>query len=408
MADASDGRKEQRTPVTSERSDRFSGFRDALERRTGEARLRTLEHYVPEAQVPYVTQGGRRFLNFCSNDYLGLAMEPEVVAGAVRAAKCHGTGSGGSRLVVGGFDLHERLEVELAAFTFRPCALLFTSGFQANTSIIPAVTDRESLVLCDVDSHASIRRGCRLSRARLERFRHNDPDHLDALLTEHGRHRTGSVLIVTESIFSMDGDRAPLDDICEVAERHDALLMVDDAHAIGLFGQQGEGLAAQHDRIDLLLGTFGKAFGASGAFVACNDVLHSHLVNFCSGFIYTTAPAPPVIGAVEAALKVIRSGRLGQSEFRASVQSAHRRLRSAGFDTSPSDTQIIPIRLGDDRAALACAEFLRSRGILAIAIRPPTVPEGTARLRVSLSRLHTPDHVDQLVAGLQDHVGSGR
>ncbi len=179
MADASDGRKEQRTPVTSERSDRFSGFRDALERRIGEARLRTLEHYVPEAQVPYVTQGGRRFLNFCSNDYLGLAMEPDVVAGAVRAAQEHGTGSGGSRLVVGGFDLHERLEVELAAFTSRPSSLLFNSGFQANTSIIPAVTDRESLVVSDVDSHASIRRGCRLSRARLERFRHNDPDHLD-------------------------------------------------------------------------------------------------------------------------------------------------------------------------------------------------------------------------------------
>jgi 8-amino-7-oxononanoate synthase len=184
--------------------------------------------------------------------------------------------------------------------------------------------------------------------------------------------------------------------------------MVDDAHAVGVFGQRGEGLAARHPRIDVVLGTLGKAFGTAGAFVACSELVRSHLVNFCGGVIYSTAPPPAAVGAADAALRKIRSGELRQDDYLERVRDAHARLRDAGFETDPSDTQIVPIQLGDDRTAMACASHLASRGILAVPIRPPTVPEGTARLRVSLTRLHTAEHVDLLVDALveaQDRVG---
>ena len=380
--------------------DRFAGFRAGLEARAEADRLRRVEQYVPEPGTPHVVHEGRRLLSFCSNDYLGLATDPDVVAAAVRVADSHGVGSGASRLVVGGFDTHAELEAELAEFTRREAALLFSSGFQANSSIIPAVAPRRGLVLCDKEAHASILAGCRLSRADFERFRHNDVEHLDELLSGHAGSESGPALVITESLFSMDGERAPLAEICAVADRHGALLMVDDAHALGVFGERGEGLAAGHPRIDLLLGTFGKAFGTAGAFVASSELLRSHLVNFCAGVVYSTAPAPPLVGAAAAALAAIRSGRLDQDRFRAFVASAHDILRESGFDTSPSDSHIIPIRLGGDRAALACGAFLRAKGILAVAIRPPTVPEGTARLRLSLTRLHTREHLEHLVGAL--------
>lgn len=379
--------------------DRFKTFRAGLRARAESARLRRIQRYVPEPGTPYVVHEGERLLGFCSNDYLGLATDPRVTAAAARAAESHGAGARASRLVVGAYDIHLDLEAELAVFTDREAALLFCSGFQANSTVIPAVAPRDGLVLCDESAHASIRTGCRLSHATWQRFRHNDPEHLDALLT--GRNDdAGPPLVVTESLFSMDGDRAPLAGLCEVAERHGALLMVDDAHAMGAFGERGEGLAASHARVDLVLGTFGKAFGSAGAFIAGSELMRSWLENFCTGLVYSTAPAPPTVAAARAALDVIRSQTSDLACFRNLVAATHERLREAGFDTSPSDTQIIPIHLGDDRAALDCEAFLRTRGILAVAIRAPTVPEGTARLRVSLTTLHTADHVEQLVEAL--------
>lgn len=379
---------------------RFSVFDSALRERRRASRLRSLEEVAPSPDPPYVIQDGRRFLNFSSNDYLGLSRDPDVVAGAVRAAERYGAGAGASRLVTGNLDIHARLESDLSELTGRPYALLFNSGFQANASIIPAIGARKGLVLSDRHAHASILHGCLASGATFKRFRHNDPEHLDRLLAGHERSGGSTSLVVTESVFSMDGDRAPLREIGEVADRHGALLMVDDAHAIGVFGPQGEGLAAPHERVDLLIGTFGKAFGVAGAFVACDEIMRAHLLNFCAGFIYSTAPPPPVIGAVAAALPKVRSGVLRQGEFLEFVATAHETLRAAGFDTSPSDTHIIPIRLGSDEAVLRCAGFLRERGILAVPIRPPTVPEGTSRLRISLTRMHTPGHVDELVEAL--------
>jgi len=379
--------------------DRFTAFRAGLEARAAAARLRRIRRYVPEPGTPYVEHEGERLLGFCSNDYLGLAGDPRVTAAAARALASHGAGSRASRLVVGGYDIHTDFETELAAFTGREAALLFCSGFQANSTVIPAVAPTDGPVVCDELSHASIRTGCRLSRAPWQRFRHNDVAHLEELLSR-GSRDAGPPLIVTESLFSMDGDRAPLADICEVAERHGALLMVDDAHAMGVFGERGEGLAAVHARIDLVLGTFGKAFGSAGAFVASSELMRSWLENVCTGVVYSTAPAPPAVAAARAALEVMRSQASELACFRKFVADTHDQLRQAGFDTSPSDTQIIPIHLGEDRAALECEVFLRVRGILVVAIRAPTVPEGSARLRISLTTLHTHEHVERLIAAL--------
>jgi 8-amino-7-oxononanoate synthase len=367
--------------------DRFAAFQAELEGRDAADRRRRIESYVPEPGSPYVVHEGRRLLSFCSNDYLGLATDPEVVAAAARAAESHGAGSGASRLVVGGFDVHRDLEAELADFTGREAALLFASGFQANSAVIPAVTGRRGLVVCDRGAHASILQGCRLSRADFQRFRHNDVGHLDELLGGYGG--AAPALVVTESLFSMDGDRAPLEEICGVVDAHGALLMVDDAHAFGVWGERGEGLTACHSRVDLMLGTFGKALGSAGAFVATSELMRSYLVNFCGGVIYSTAPPPPSVAAARASLEAIRSGRVDPRCLRALVATARERLRAAGFDTSPSESQIVPI--------------LRERGILAVAIRPPTVPEGTARLRISLGRLHTEAHLDALVAALVEY-----
>jgi len=386
--------------------DRWAPLEARLRERTETGRFRALEHFEPNPGRSLLGQGSREFLDFSSNDYLGLASDAALAERASEYAFRYGTGAGASRLVTGGMEIHARLEAGLAAFTRRPCALLFGTGFQANASIIPALVGREGLVLFDRLSHHSILQGALLSRARRVRFRHNDVDHLEALLSRHPSRPGSSRLIVTESIFSMDGDRAPLESICEVAERHGAILMVDDAHAVGVWGPDGEGLAPIHERVDLVLGTFGKAFGSSGAYVACHPRARDLLVNFCGGLIYSTALPPPLIGAVEAALERIQVGAAERESYREGVRDAHVRFREVGLDPSPSDTQILPLRFGTEEAALACASHLRERGILGVAIRPPTVPAGTSRLRITLHRTHSRDDVDRLLAALGEHSGT--
>jgi 8-amino-7-oxononanoate synthase len=381
--------------------ERFSLLEDALASRRRTGLLRTLEHHRPEGVGPYIVRGEERLLNFSSNDYLGLAMDLQVRTRSARYAESFGGGATASRLVVGGFEIHADLERYLAEFTGRESALLFSSGYLANVTILPALAGRNGLILCDRMCHNSLIQGALLSRARVQRFRHNDLGHLEELLNASEARKASPILIVTESIFSMDGDRAPLAEIGELAEAHGAFFMVDDAHALGVWGAHGEGLAAAHPRVDLLLGTFGKSLGSAGAFVACAEVLRSYLINFCGGVIYTTAPAPGTVGAAEAALDAIRSGGLNLPGYHRKIESAHNLLRTAGFDTSPSISQIVPIQLGGEEAALSSAAYLRSKGILAVAIRPPTVPIGSSRLRVSVTRLHTEAHLSELLSALE-------
>jgi len=389
-------------PVGNDLPERFAPLEEALASRKRSGQLRTLDYFHPLDDGPHIRRGEEHLLNFSSNDYLGLAMDPVVRERAAFYAERFGGGATSSRLISGGFEIHRNLESSLANFTGRESALLFSTGYQANVSILPALVGRNGLILCDRMCHNSLLQGALLSRGTVHRFRHNDPGHLEELLLSEEGRGLSPVLIVTESLFSMDGDRAPLEKIAEVAERHGALLMVDDAHALGVWGPQGEGLAAAHPRIDLIIGTFGKALGSSGAFVACSTLVRDYLTNFCGGFIYTTSPAPATVGAAEAALDRIRSGDLDLPQFHRRIEKAHALLREAGFDTSPSDSQIIPIHLGGEADALSCASHLRRKGILAVAIRPPTIPAGSSRLRISLQRLHTDAHLDELTSALTE------
>jgi 8-amino-7-oxononanoate synthase len=332
----------------------------------------------------------RALIDASSNDYLGLSQHPLVKARAAEWAEQHGAGAPSSRLVTGTRDITLAVEEKLAAFKRCEAALLFSSGFQANATVIPALaevgagnTAYATAIFSDELNHASIVHGCRVARAKTQIFRHNDLDHLDHLL----RHHDGRKLILTESVFSMDGDRADLPALVQLAERHGATLYVDEAHASGVLGPEGRGLAAACERgaVDVVMGTLGKAFGAFGAYIAGSRALIDYLVNCCPGFIYTTALPPAVLGAVDAALDLVP----GMDQERTQLALDSQRLRDAlalrNYDTLGSSTQIIPAVIGSEEDALAAAQRLEEAGVLAVAIRPPTVPEGTSRLRLTLN-----------------------
>jgi 8-amino-7-oxononanoate synthase len=296
------------------------------------------------------------------------------------------------------------LEQQLAEYTYRKRALVFNSGYQANSTIIPAITDRNTLLLTDKNAHNSLLFGAMASRGRLLRFHHNDVEDLNRLIHKFGADYE-QILIITESVFSMDGDRAPLADICEVADQYDALLYVDDAHAIGILGPDGRGLAVEHDRIDLLIGTFGKAFGASGAFVAGSDTMIDFLINFCAGFIYTTGIPPATVGAISAALELIPEFDSERRKVHELADELRRTVHQLGWETAGSSTQIVPAIIGADDESLRCSQYLAEQGILCSAIRPPTVPENTARLRFTITSDHTKSDLRALNTHLKTYNG---
>lgn len=328
-------------------------------------------------------------LNFSSNDYLNLARHPAVVAAAERALHAAGAGATASRLVSGTQPLHEELEARLARLKGYPAALLFGSGYLANLGILGALVGRDDQVFADRLVHASLMDAAVLSRAELLRFRHNDAQHLDELLQKNsGGSRK---LVVTESLFSMDGDLAPLPEIAAVAQRHGALLLVDEAHATGVFGPGGSGLIREHkleSAVNLSMGTASKALGGYGGFVACSESMRALLINRARAFIYTTAPPPAAVGAALGALDLLAQNPGWGAKLLCRAGVFRDALRAAGFDVMSSASQIIPIQVGANARTLELAEKLRDAGLLVIAIRPPTVPEGTARLRLSVTLAH--------------------
>jgi 8-amino-7-oxononanoate synthase len=335
-----------------------------------------------------------------------LSQHPLVKARAAEWAERHGAGAPASRLITGTRDITLAVEEKLAAFKRCEAALLFSSGFQANATVIPALakvgadnTANETAIFSDALNHASIVHGCRAARATTQIFRHNDLGHLDDLLRRHAG-KPGRKLILTESVFSMDGDRADLPALVQLAGRHGAALYVDEAHATGVLGPQGRGLAAECGGVDIVMGTLGKAFGAFGAYVAGSRTLIDWLVNSCPGFIYTTALPPAVLGAVDAALDLVP----GMDAERVQLAQNSQRLRDAlalrNFDTLGSTTQIVPAVIGSEADALAAARQLNDAGVLAVAIRPPTVPEGTSRLRFALNSTLAEPEMDRLLAAL--------
>jgi 8-amino-7-oxononanoate synthase len=368
-----------------------------------EGNFRSL-HPVEEAQQPVLIRGGRRLVNLSSNNYLGLAGHPDVIQAAQTAAR-RGAGSTASRLITGDDEAAESLERRLADWKGTEAAIVFGSGYMANVGILSALLGREDMVFSDWLNHASIIDGIRLSRAVCHRYRHRDLDHLEAGLKRAVQQGKRRLLIVTDSVFSMDGDTAPLQDLVFLKEKYGAALMVDEAHGSGVFGPRGEGLAALlglSDRIDLHMGTFSKAFGVYGAYAAGRETWIRYLVNKCRSFIFTTALPPAVIGSIHAALDhVIRGTELRQS-LSEKAKRFRERLQQQGWDTSGSETQIVPIVIGGNREASAFSRYLEERGILGVAIRPPTVPEGTSRIRFSLMATHREEDLEQVMNLLKE------
>ncbi len=332
----------------------------------------------------------REWLNLSSNDYLNLARHPDVIAASEAALHAYGAGATASRLVTGTLPPHEQLEHALAEHKGYPTAVLFGSGYMTNAGTIPALVGRGDAVFADRLVHASIIDAVPLSRARLYRFHHNEADHLDTLLKKHNG--GGRRLVVTESVFSMDGDLAPLREIAEIAEQRNAMILIDEAHATGVFGPNGKGRIAElglQEQINISMGTLSKGLAGYGGFAACSDRVRALLINRARTLIFTTALPPAVAGSALGALAVVeKEPGLGETLLRR-ADHFRNRLREAGLDTMRSESQIIPIRVGDNAAALSLSRRLRAEGILAVPIRPPTVPQGRARLRLSLTLAHT-------------------
>jgi 8-amino-7-oxononanoate synthase len=346
---------------------------------------------------PRTSINGQEVLLFSSNNYLGLAHHPRVKAAAVEAVKRWGAGSGGSRLTTGNFVLHRQLEERIARFKGTEDAIVFSSGYLANLGVISALVGRGDLVLSDELNHASIIDGCRLSRATVKVFRHRDVTHLrDILLAERNSYRR--CLIVTDGVFSMDGDIAPLPHLLQLAEEFQALLMVDDAHATGVLGKRGAG-TAEHFGLEgqgiIQMGTLSKALGSEGGYVAGSAILVDYLRNRARSFIFSTALSPPVVAAAMAALDVLEEEPYLLDQLRANVCQLYRGLKEMGFEVLPTESAIIPLMVGEAQRALALSAALAEKGIFVPAIRPPTVPEATSRVRITVMATHTPEDLQR-------------
>ena len=380
---------------------RFDEIWEAELRRREEAgRLRRLRAVERPAEGRIRT-GGRLLVDFSSNDYLGLSRHPALAERAALFAGRWGTGAGASRLVTGNLEPLEELERKVARAKGAEAALVLASGWQANASVLAALLDPrtlpgEPLVFADELNHASMRQGCRTARARVLSYRHLDLDHLESLLRAHAAH-AGPRFVLSETVFSMDGDVADVQGLIQLADRYGAFLYLDDAHATGVLGPDGYGLAGgEAAEAGLVVGTFGKALGAFGAYVACSRKLRDFLVNRCSGIVYSTALPPPVLGAADAAWELVPSLGAERKRLHENARRLRERLAAAGVDVGRSSTQIVPAILGSDERAVRVAAALEEAGFLALPIRPPTVPEGTSRIRLSACAHHRPDQIDRL------------
>ena len=366
----------------------------ALEQTNLRRHLRT----VMSAPTGTINLEGRDVVLLGSNNYLGLSTHPKVIAAAVEATRTFGTGASGSRLISGNNELYTTLEAKLAKAKGTEAALVFSSGYATNTSVIPVLTGEGDVILSDALNHASIIDGCRLSRAAKQVYRHCDVEHLKTLLSESAMFRRR--LIVTDGVFSMDGDIAPLPDICKVATEHGAMVLVDDAHGFGVLGKDGSGTVT-HFGLEaeniIRMGTLSKAVGALGGYIAGSRSLIELLINRARGFIFTTGLPPSTLAAANAALNVVRS----EPELRKRLFLHAKHLKTAlidlGYTLLPSETQILPVILGSPKQATNIAEALLAEGIFAPAIRPPAVPPGTSRLRLTVMATHTEEEIQQAI-----------
>ncbi len=370
-------------------------------RRRQAAGLRRQLRTVDGPQDTHVVLGERSVLSLCSNNYLGLANHPAVIEATVEAARRCGVGAGASRLISGSMRVHEDLERRLATFKRAQSCILFNSGYHANLGAISALVGKGDAVFSDELNHVSLIDGCRLSRATVRVYPHADVDALAAALRSSEARRR---LIVSDSIFSMDGDAAPLTEICALAERFDAMVMVDEAHATGVLGPGGAGLVEAlglERRVTVQMGTLGKALGSFGAYVAGSSALIAYLINHARTFIYTTALPPPAVAAAAAALTVVQNEPARRAALRRNARRLRNGLREAGYDVPGIDSHILPVMIGEAATAMQVSQALLECGVLAQGVRPPTVPEGTARIRATVMATHTDADIDEAIAAFR-------
>lgn len=363
---------------------------------------RTVKYLKPlsPARILY---NEKEYLNLCSNSYLSLHMHPEVVEAAKRAADQYGAGTCSSRSVSGSIDLYEALEAEIASYKGYRKGLIFSNGYMANMGIIATLAREGDVIFSDELNHSSLIDSMRLSRAKKVIFRHRDINDLEAKIKKE--QCRGARFVVTETVFSMDGDIAPLSDLSTLKERHDVYLIVDDAHGTGVFGTKGTGIEELHHvagAMDIHMGTFGKSLGSYGAFVLSDEVVIDFLINRARTFMYTTALPAPVLGAARAALKLVRESTVFKDELWRNIDYLRTGLEKAGFDLKDSTGPIVPIVVGEDRAAVVMQEAVLAKGLFVQAIRPPTVPEGTSRLRLTVVRGLTKEDMDYTIEVLND------
>jgi len=370
-----------------------------LQDRLGELKRRGLYRYlrlISGRQTTVVTMEGKEVVLLSSNNYLDLANHPEVKRAAAEALESYGCGAGASRLISGTMELHARLEAKLAEFEGTEAALVFGSGYHANTGVIPALMGPGDIIFSDELNHASIIDGCRLARADTQVFRHRDTGHLEELLASAPT--PGQRLIVTDSVFSMDGDVARLPEIAALARRYRAWVMVDEAHATGVFGPNGAGVVEEtglQGRIEIQMGTLGKALGSFGAYVAGSRVLIDWLINRARSFIYSTALPPPLLATALAALHIVKNEPERRRRLWNNAAFLRQGLSGLGYRLGESESPILPVLIGDEEKTMALCAALLKHGVFAHGIRPPTVPEGTARLRVTPTATHTDEELER-------------
>jgi 8-amino-7-oxononanoate synthase len=382
------------------------GFDDipALLQARQQQQLYRQRRVVESPQARVIMVNGNELLNLCSNDYLGLANDERIRQAFISGVNTWGVGSGASHLVCGHTRAHHYLEEQLAEFTARPRALMFSSGYAANLGAINALVSAGDAIFEDKLNHASLLDGGLLSRANFKRFRHKDCNHLNDQLGQISA-SDGRKLIVTDGVFSMDGDLCDIDALCKIGTEHKAWLMVDDAHGFGVLGEEGRGVVnpAIHssDDVQVLVGTLGKAFGTQGAFIAGSEELIETLIQGARTFIYTTALPAAVAVATTESLRIVRTEHWRREKLQALIAQFREGAQALGLDLLPSTTPIQPVLMDSEANALQVAQQLEDQGILVTAIRPPTVPAGTSRLRITFTANHTEADVSQLLHALK-------
>ena len=379
----------------------FTELQNSLNERAALGLLRT-RRTMGSPQSAHVVVNGKPYLAFSSNDYLGLANHPKLIEAMQRGTQQWGVGAGAAHLVSGHFEVHHQLEQKFAGLIRKPAALLFSTGYMANIGVVQALVGKGDTVFADKLNHASLNNAMQLSSATVKRYRHGDMTQLKHLLEQTP---SGRKLVITDAVFSMDGDIAQLRELLAMCEQHDAWLYVDDAHGFGVLGAQGRGSLA-HFGIDsrriIYMATLGKAAGVFGAFVAAEQAVIDTLINFAHSYVYTTATPPALSVVLLQSLQLIEQGDDLRTHLQRLVVQLRNGLADLSWQLMPSDTAIQPLLIGDNNKALGLSEGLRERGIWVAAIRPPTVPQGTARLRITLSAVHTEEDVERLVGVLHE------